>query len=378
MRVEFFRHGLGAEELAAVERVLGTLFLTTGPETRLWEGEFAGYLGVSHAVGVSSCSMALLLALKALGVGPGDEVITTPLSYVATTNAILHAGARPVFVDVESETGNMDVSLVPHAITERTRVILPVHLYGLMCDMRALRRLARREKLLIIEDSAHCVEGRRDGLAPGQASHAACFSFYATKNLSCAEGGMVTARRASTAACLRRLRNHGVDRDASSRHGQAVLHWDQMDLGFKANLPDLLAAMLRPQLRCIEERCGRRQEIAQTYDAAFRGVMDLAVTAVPRGAFSARHLYTVQVPPGIRDAMLVRLREAGVGCAVNYRPIHRLRYMRKELGYRLGAFPVAERIGASTISLPMYPDLQRSEQDYVIDQVLRLMRTLGG
>ncbi len=378
MKVEFFRHGLGTDELMAVERVLRTLFLTTGPENRLWEEEFASYLGVSHAVGVSSCSMALLLALKALGVGPGDEVITTPLSYVATTNAILHAGARPVFVDVESETGNLDVSLVPGAITERTRAVLPVHLYGLMCDMQACRRLAQREKLLIVEDSAHCVEGRRDGLAPGQASHAACFSFYATKNLSCAEGGMVTARRGDVAARLRRLRNHGVDRDASSRHGRAVLHWDQIELGFKANLPDLLAAMLRPQLRRLQERCDRRQEIARRYDAAFRGVMDLAVTEVPRGAFSARHLYTVQVPPGIRDATLVQLREAGVGCAVNYRPIHRLRYMRKELGYPRGTFPVAERIGASTISLPMYPDLHPDEQDFVIEQVLRVIRKGGG
>jgi len=378
MKVEFYRHGLGAEELAAVERVLGTLFLTTGPETRGFEEEFAGYLGVPHAVGVSSCSMALLLALKALGVGPGDEVITTPLSYVATTNAILHAGARPVFVDVEPDTGNLDVSLVPGAITERTRAVLPVHLYGLMCDMRSLGRLARREKLLVIEDSAHCVEGRRDGLAPGQGSHAACFSFYATKNLSCAEGGAVTCRRGHVAARLRQLRNHGVDRDASARHGQGVLHWDQMDLGYKANLPDLLAAMLRPQLRHVAERCARRQEIARRYDDAFRGVPDLSVTNVPRGASSARHLYTIQVPPARRDEMLSGLREAGVGCAVNYRPIHRLRYMRKELGYRQGAFPVAERIGASTISLPMYPDLPHDEQDAVIQQVVRLVRTGGG
>ncbi len=356
----------GEKELAGVQKVLSGLFLTTGPETIAFEKEFAEFLGVSHAIGVSSCTMALVLALKALGVGQGDEVVTTPMTYVATANAILHAGATPVFVDVEPDTGNLDVSEIEAVLNEKTRAILPVHLYGAMCDMQALRELAQRKNLHVIEDGAHCVEGTRDGLQPGQAGDAACFSFYATKNLSSGEGGMVVTNHSETAERLRRLRNQGVDRDAATRYKKTIGGWDQTELGYKANLSDIQAAMLRPQLARIGEIREKRQTLARRYDEAFSDVPGVEPMKVPEGATSARHLYTIRTAPKLRDATMEYLKENGVGTAINYRAIHQLTYLRKRLGYRDGSFPIAEKIGDSTISLPFYTSLSFDEQDYVI------------
>src|SRR5947208_6101312 len=197
MNVEFYRHALGSEEFAAVEATLRTIFLTTGDRNREFERRFAEYLGVRDVATTSSCTAGLHLALLALGIGPGDEVITTPLSFIATANAVLMTGATVVFVDVDPTTGLIDADGVEAAITPRTRAIIPVHLYGQMADMRRLRRMADAHGLSIIEDAAHAIEARRDGLAPGQLGDAACFSFYATKNITCGEGGAFATNRES-------------------------------------------------------------------------------------------------------------------------------------------------------------------------------------
>ncbi|NQT92622.1 MAG: aminotransferase class I/II-fold pyridoxal phosphate-dependent enzyme, partial [Lentisphaerae bacterium] len=183
-RVEFYRHNLGREEKDAVCRVLDSVFLTTGPKTAEFEQKFAEYLGVRHCVATTSCTMGAFLALKALGIGAGDEVITTPMTFIATANVILHAGATPVFVDVEPDTGNIDVRLVERAVTARTKAAFPVHLYGQMCDMEELKQIATRHGFVLLEDAAHCVEGMRGGKRSGQVGDAACFSFYATKNMA--------------------------------------------------------------------------------------------------------------------------------------------------------------------------------------------------
>src|SRR5438552_2593137 len=225
-RIEFYKHNIGPAEIASVTKVLESLFLSAGSVVRDFEDQFAAYLAAPHVVGLTSCTAALHLALLALGIGPGDEVITTPMTFVATANAILHTGARPVFVDVEPETGNLDARRVEAAITSRTRAILPVHLYGQMCDMRAPRNIADRRGLVVVEDAAHSLEAQRDGVRPGQLAEAACFSFYATKSITSGEGGAVSTASAQVADQIRKLRLHGMDLSAADRYTKRYQPWD--------------------------------------------------------------------------------------------------------------------------------------------------------
>jgi UDP-4-amino-4-deoxy-L-arabinose-oxoglutarate aminotransferase len=369
-RVEFYRHSLTESDIAAAADVLRSVFLTTGPRSAAFERAFAEHLGVHNVVSLSSCTSALFLALTALGVGPGDEVITTPLSFVATANAILHTGATPVFVDVEPETGNLDVSRVERAITNRTRVVIPVHLYGLMVDMRALSHLCRRRGIIIIEDAAHAAEAERDGVRPGQLGQAACFSFYATKNLTCGEGGAAATQDAAMAESLRRLRSHGLSKEAASRYNtDRYQHWDMLELGYKANLSDIQAALLLGQLPRLDAQLARREAICRAYEKAFADIPGLEFPRVPTGARSARHLFTIWAPPELRDETLRGLQERGVSVAVNYRAMHLLTYYAARFGYVPGSFPVAELIGDRTITLPMYPAMSDEDVEHVIGAV---------
>jgi UDP-4-amino-4-deoxy-L-arabinose-oxoglutarate aminotransferase len=373
-RVEFYRHHLGEAEIAACQDVLRSLFLTTGPVCARFEAEFAAWLGVEQVVAVASGTVALELCLRALGIGPGDEVITTPMTFIATSNAILHAGAEPVFVDVEPLTGNIDPAQVEAAVTPRTRAIMPVHLYGTLCDMPRLRAIADRHGLAIVSDCAHAVEARRDGYGSAAMCEAACYSFYATKNLTCGEGGAVATDDAELAERLRRLRLHGMSKGAAERYHGAYQHWDMVELGAKANLPDILAALLLPQLEGLEQRRQRREEIARRYEEAFAALPGVDFPRVPSGAVSARHLFTIWVDR--RDEFLARLQARGIGVAVNYRAVHLLSYYRRRFGFQPGAFPVAERIGERTLSLPMYPSLQDHEVELVIQAVHDTAREL--
>src|ERR1035441_1152284 len=260
-RVEFYRHQLGEDEASSWRKVLETLFLTLGPQVAAFEEELGKFLvrgrpelAPPHVVGTNSCSMGMLLALRALDVGPGDEVITTPMTFAATTNAILHLGAKPKLVDVEPATGLIDPVAVRAALSARTVGILPVHLYGQLADMPALRTIADAHGLFIVEDSAHGIEIEREGIRPGQLGDAAVFSFYATKNVTSGDGGAVATRDAKMAERLRRLRNHGMGKAATERHTGLYQHWDLVELGYKANLTDLDAALLRPQLAHVEEK----------------------------------------------------------------------------------------------------------------------------
>ena len=261
-RVEFYRHSLTEDDIAAAADTLRSVFLTTGPRAALFEEAFATYLGVGHAAAVSSCTSALFLCLQALDIGPGDEVITTPMTFIATANTILHAGATPVFVDVEPDTGNIDARQVERAITSRTRAVIPVHLYGLMADVQDLNDICQRQKLTMIEDAAHATEAVRDGFRPGQLGQAACFSFYATKNLTCGEGGAIATNDPALAESVRRLRSHGMSKEAAGRYTSRYQHWDMLSLGYKANLSDIQAALLVGQLPRLEAQLARREAIA--------------------------------------------------------------------------------------------------------------------
>ncbi len=373
-RIEFYKHNIGPDEIASVTTVLESLFLSTGSVVGDFETRFAAYLGAPIVVGLTSCTAALHLALLAHDIGPGDEVITTPMTFVATANAILHTGARPVFVDVEPETGNLDARRVEAAITPRTRAILPVHLYGQMCDMRALREIANRHSLVVVEDAAHALEAERDGVRPGQLAEAACFSFYATKSITSGEGGAVSTASATVADQIRKLRLHGMDLGAADRYTKRYQHWDLDYCGWKYNMDNIQAALLIPQIRRIEERWERREAISRRYEAAFSKVPGLGFPTVVPGSRSARHLFTIWVAPERRDEILWKLQDKHVGVAVNYRAIHLLRYYRAVFKTREGMFPVAENIGQRTISLPLYPMLTDTEVEQVIDAVASVAR----
>ncbi|MCC6216883.1 MAG: DegT/DnrJ/EryC1/StrS family aminotransferase [Polyangiaceae bacterium] len=366
--IEFYRHSLGEAEAASVRETLASLFLTLGPRVGAFERALAEHLGVPRVVGTSSCTTSLLLALRAMDVGPGDEVITTPMTFVATSNAVLHAGATPVFADVLPRTGLLDPSAVARAITPRTKAIIAVHLYGQLADVRALRELADQHDLWLVEDAAHAVEARDGALRTAALGDATCFSFYATKNLTSGDGGAVAVHDVALAERIARLRNHGVSKDAASRHGGSYQHWDLVELGYKAAMTDVEAALLLPQLPRIEEKRALREALARRYERGLEG--QAGIELVPQAGTSGRHLFAVLVPSGTREAVLEGLGRRRIGCAINYRAVHTLAYYRERFGYRREAFPIAADFGERTLSLPLWPGLPEADVDRVVEAVV--------
>lgn len=374
--VPFYKHNLGDEEIDGISETLRGVFLTTGPKTRAFEEAFSDYLNVSHSVGVTSWTTGAFLVLKAWGIKDDDEVLVPAMTFIATANIVLQCGATPVFVDSDPVTGNMDIESLEAKITARTRAVIPVHLYGQMADMKAIREIADRHGLRVLEDSAHCIEGQRDGYGPGQLGDAACFSFYATKNISCGEGGAISTNDSRLAEQLRLLRLHGMNKSAADRYTKSYQHWDMEILGYKANMFDLQAALLLPQLARIDETLKRKQSICKTYESAF---LDAGIE-FPRelpGSVSARHLFTIWAPTGRRDEMLGELQSNGVGVAVNFRSVTSLKFYRERFGFQHGDHPNAETIGERTITIPMYPQLTDLEISYVIDSVIAAYRNVN-
>ncbi len=373
MKVEFYRHNLGHEEKKSVLECLDGTFLTAGSYVKKFEHEFARYLELKYVVGLTSCTAALHLSLLALGIGEGDEVITTPMTFIATGTAIMHVGATPIFVDVSPYSALIDPAKIEEAVTERTKAILPVHLYGQMCDMRKIRTIADKYKLKIIEDSAHCIEGERDGIRPGHLGDVACFSFYATKNLTSGEGGAIATNNKSLADKIMMLRQHGMSKEAADRYSGSYKHWDMLECGWKYNMDNIQASLLLPQIKKIDYFWKRRRNIYKKY---IDGLKDIPWIDYPRQAVHSRHayhLFTIFVDKDRRDDILKRLGESGIGVAVNYRSIHLLTFFAKKFAYKRGMFPVAERIGDSTISLPFYPKLSNQEIEYVIKTLKKIL-----
>lgn len=373
-KIEFFKHNIDEEDIRRVTDVLHSVFLTNAGVTKEFEQRFSDYLGVKHTVAVNSCTAALHLSLLALGIGEGDEVITTPMSFVATANAILHAGATPVFVDIEAESGNMDAALIEKAITPKTKAIMPVHLYGSMCDMKKIKAIADKYDLKIIEDCAHCIEGERDGIRPGALSDAACFSFYATKNITSAEGGAVSCNSAQLAAKLYKLRLHGINKDAASRYTGAYKHWDMEILGWKYNISDMQSALLIGQLEKIEERLSSRKQLAEIYERELNKY-GITYVKVPTGTKSAHHLFVIKTDS--REEMLNYLQHNGIGVAVNYLPIHLNSFYTQNMGFRPGMYPVAEEFGRTCISLPLYPKLEVGAVYHICEVLNRYVKVLS-
>jgi dTDP-4-amino-4,6-dideoxygalactose transaminase len=365
-KVEFYRHTVGADELASLKQTVGSLFLTLGPRVKELEGALADYVGGGvEAVGVSSCTVGLFLTMRAFDVGAGDEVISTPMTFAASTNAVIHSGAAPVFADIDPRTGLLDPSEVEKVITPKTKAILAVHLYGQMSDMGALRDIADRHGLFLFEDSAHGIEGKRDDYRAGHLGDAAVLSFYATKTMTSGDGGAILVRDPERAARLRVLRNHGMSKDAAARHGGPYQHWDMLELGYKGALTDVEAAMLLPQLSRVDAQRDARQRLVERYEGLLRD--EPTVQLVERSGRSTHHLFALLVPVEHRDRVLRGLGERGVGCAVNYNAVHTLRYYRERFGDQTERLPIATDFGRRTISLPLWPQMPERDVDYVAD-----------
>jgi dTDP-4-amino-4,6-dideoxygalactose transaminase len=369
--IPFGEPSLGEEEERAVLEVLRSGWIGMGPRCLAFERAFAEYVGAAHAVAVSSCTAALHLALLAARVGPGDEVITTPLTFAATLNAILYTGARPVLVDVAAGTGNLDPEQVERAATPRTKAILAVHFAGLPCDLDALPRIAERRGLALVEDAAHAVgaewRGRRIGGTPNSI---ACFSFYPNKNITSGEGGMLTLDAADSARLAEGLRLHGLDSDAWGRYrAGASLTPSQVEaLGYKYNMTDVQAAIGLVQLARIEQFLATRESNARTLDEAFRG-LPVRRPQETRPHRHALHLYNLVLDlerlDASRDEIVAEIRAAGVGATVHYLPVHLHPYFRRTLGHGPGSFPAAEELGNSILTLPVQPKLTADDLAHV-------------
>ncbi len=362
MKIPMARPLIDEETRQAVLEVLESGRLAQGPRVLEFEERFAEWNEVPFAIAVSSGTAALLLALMALGVGPGDEVITTPLTFAATANVVLFVGARPVFADIDPMTLNLDPEAVERRITARTRAILLVHLYGNPCEMEAFQELAERYGLALIEDAAHAPGALYQGKPVGSFG-IGCFSFYATKNITTGEGGMITTGDPRLARRLRMLRDHGQ----SAKYVHEIL-------GLNFRMTELQAAIGIGQLIHIDSWNARRRALAAIYDARLRGVDKLAITPQSTPVY---HLYTIRVPAGLRDVLRQRLEEAGIETGVHYPiPLYR-QPLYQRLGYN-DSLPVAERATQEVLSLPIHPALREEEILYVIETVNTLMDELTG
>jgi dTDP-4-amino-4,6-dideoxygalactose transaminase len=371
MQVAFYKHNIGQEEKAAVLAALDLEFLTTGKITTEFEKAFSKHTAIPYTVGLMSCTAALELSLRACGVGTGDEVVTTPMTFVATSLAIIHCGAIPIWVDVEPTTGNIDADKIEQAITPKTKAILPVHLYGQMCDMKKIRAIADKHKLYVIEDAAHALDSERDGIRVGELGDFACFSFYATKSITCGEGGAVAVHDKKFNDKIRLLRSHGLSSDAADRYQGAYKHWDLVDFGYKCNMDNIKAAMLIPQLAKSKQQRDAREQKYKRYKAILGGMLGIDFPEILEESKSDHHLFTIWVDPAKRDSILHRMQEAGIGVAVNYKSINLLTALKEKYG--VTSFPNSELMGASTISLPFYPKLTNIEIDHICERLLEVV-----
>ncbi|MEZ5316955.1 MAG: DegT/DnrJ/EryC1/StrS aminotransferase family protein [Vicinamibacterales bacterium] len=375
--VPFSPPDIGADEIAEVIATLESGWLSTGPRVRRFEAAFAAYVGAPHAVALNSCTAGLHLALLAAGVGPGDQVVTSPLTFCATANVILHTGATPVFADVDPETGNLDPDAAAAAVTPWTRALMPVHYAGRPADVPGLTAVARAHRLVTVEDAAHCLEGVAGGRKIGTTADFTAFSFYATKNLTTGEGGMLTTASAEAAERVRVASNHGISRNAWTRDQAAgAPRYDVVAAGFKYNMTDLQAAIGLHQLAAVDRHAERRRAICARYDEAFDGLPFAPWAPLPDGAVHARHLYVVRVREGVpghaglpRETLAAALAARGIATSVHFPALHLTRFYADRFGFTRGRFPHAERLADEVLSLPLSPALTDAHVDQVIDAV---------
>lgn len=360
------------DEIREVEATLRSGWLGTGPRTATFEREFATYVGSPHTVAVNSCTAALHLSLVAAGIGPGDEVITTPLTFAATVNAIIHSGAKPVLADVDPCTFNIDPAAIRERITPATKALLPVHFAGRACDMDAITDLCASNGLMLVEDCAHAIETQYRGQHVGTFGEFGCFSFYVTKNVVTGEGGMITAQHPEHVDRLKMLALHGMNKDAWKRFSdEGYRHYLVAEAGFKYNMMDLQAAIGIHQLRRVEKMWERRREIWYRYNRTFADLPVRTPADPAPDSRHAHHLYTLTLQDDAvaRDEFLIRMTRAGIGVGVHYVSIPEHPFYQSAFGWRPEDWPVATGIGRRIVSLPISSKLTE-------DQLQRIERAV--
>lgn len=367
------------EEIAEVVETLRSGWWGTGAKAHEFEDKFAKYVQAKYTVAVNSATAGLHLALDVLGVGPGDEVITTPLTFVSTANVIVHRRAVPVFADVDPVTWNIDPEEIEKRITKKTRVILPVHLHGRPCDMATITALAKKYKLYVVEDAAHATESWYKGKKIGSVSDFTAFSFYATKNLATGEGGMLATNKKSWAEEARIKSLHGISKDAWKRYSSAgFTPYEAIYAGYKYNMPDLVAALGIPQLKRLQANLKIRQRYWKLLN---QGLKDIGAIILPPdespGTVHARHIYAILLELEklkiSRNQFIDALKFEGIGAGIHFDPVHLHKFYRETFEFKKGDYPQAEHIGERTVSLPFYPHMSEQDVINVIEAVRKIV-----
>lgn len=382
MRDNYLVFGAPQIEESEINEVVDSMrsgWLGTGPKVAKFEAAFREYTGAQYAMAVNSCTAGLHLSMLVAGLGPSDEVITTPMTFCATVNTIIHAGATPVLVDCDRETMLIDPQRIEDAITPHTRAIVPVHLCGRPCDMDAISDIAQRHNLIVIEDAAHAIETVYKGRKVGNISHLTCFSFYVTKNVVTGEGGMVTTNNPDFADKIKMYGLHGMSRDAWKRFSDdGYKHYQVVFPGFKYNMMDIQAAIGLHQLARADENLKRRNEIWQMYDEAFADLpVSLPVPDEP-DTLHARHLYTLMIDKDrcgfTRDRFMQKLHQLNIGTGVHYIGVHLHPYYQNRFGYSEEDFPNATWISERTVSIPLSPKLSEGDIVTIATKVRELLK----
>lgn len=371
---------IGEEEIAEVLDSLRSGWLTTGPKAKRFEQDFAEFIGYGvEAIAVNSATAGLHLALESIGIGPGDEVITTPYTFTATAEVIRYLGANPVFVDIDTETFNIDAAKIEAAITSRTKAIIPVHFAGLACEMDAIFKIARKHGFKVVEDAAHALPTTYKGKLIGSLeSDVTVYSFYATKTITTGEGGMVVTRNAEIAKRCRIMRLHGISRDAFDRYTSTKpsWHYEVVEPGFKYNMTDLAASLGVQQLKKARSFQKKREEMAAEYDEAFKALPVLLPPKAPYKDVHAWHLYVLRLCDNAslsRNRFIELMAEKGIGCSVHFIPLHLHPYWRDTYNLKPNDFPNALHVYERVVSLPLYTKMAVSDQKRVMRAVREIL-----
>jgi perosamine synthetase len=375
MKIPFHKTHTTIEEITAVIDAIKSGWLTMGPKVVEFEDKFIEYIGTTNAVAVNSATAALHLALKAIGLKKGDEVILPTTTFVATAEVVTYFDAIPVLCDIEYSTHNIDVSKIENLVTDKTKAIIPVHFAGQPCDMDEIYEIAQKYNLKVIEDAAHAIPSSYNGEKIGalKKSDITCFSFYATKTLSTGEGGMATTMNETYAKNMKVNRLHGISKDAWDRYTtKAAWHYDIIDNGCKYNTTDINASIGLVQLKKQDILKEKRKQIALKYNKAFQNNENIVLPYIKEDRETSWHLYVIKIEN--RDEVIEKLKELNIGTSVHFIPIHKHTYYKNKYIYNDDDYPIANTVYNKSISLPIYPDMSNEEIDYIIEKILKIIK----
>jgi len=374
MFIPYGRQSINEQDIEAVVNVLKSDYLTTGPKIAEFERKVADYTGAKYAVAIANGTAALHAACYAAGIGEGDEVITTPITFAASSNCVLYCGGTPVFADINPETYNISSVDIERKITSKTKAIIAVHFTGQPCEMDQIHEIADKHNLIVIEDGAHALGAVYKGKRVGALSDMTTFSFHPVKHITTGEGGMILTDNPKLYERLKLFRTHGITREKNLlTKNDGPWYYEQLDLGFNYRITDIQCALGTSQMDRLPEFLEKRKKIAERYNEAFAGNNQIQLPYQKEGCDNAWHLYVIRVKNGNRKEVFEKLRAAGIGVNVHYIPVYQHPYYRSH-GYAQVICPNAEEYYKECISLPMYPDLKEEEQEYVIKKVLEYVR----